>query len=233
MNRLQCVSLNILAPVLFSLTFTSWIPPLATFFAPTSERLSSAIVFEVIGRELSPPVGLEEIRSVSGEQSAFVAAADVLKAMLDGDFEAWLETWDSGGKEFYSARTIEAWGAYPKRTAQETAEGWRDAFGGNEVVIVAELIHEDRAIVAYEVRRPGCQAPLGTPGFEIRFTQEDLMRGRVFLVNEGTLEVPIWRQSGRYASHPVSLLWRSGRSQLERKATAGDWGVDTEWPPAR
>ena len=79
------------------------------------------------------------------------------------------------------------------------------------LVAKAEVTEEDFRIIAFEIRKRGAKAPVGERGADGDLSDDGRRNGTIVLVRyeDG------WRQTNRYANHPIKQLWWSGGEAIK------------------
>lgn len=205
------------------------------YVAPVSEtaedrgRVVETVVYEFKETVFSKPRPIEEFGAGPKTPKFLVSAVKILNQMRLGDVDAWVASWDQGGRDFYGTRLAGPYGKFPQRSAARTRSAWKRAFDKSAVLLNGYVETTDFIVVAFEVRAEGCSIPPGSLGYDMKPTKEGLLRSRLVLIKEGKN----WVQTGKYASHPVCVTWRTDREQVSRRATASDWSRKSIWPPAK
>lgn len=200
--------------------------PATTLLPATS--IEEVVVYGISGEAFAPPVQVSAEQSGPfPESSAEQAAFQVLRSITIQDHEAWMKSWDSAGQTFYAARDHGSVAGFGQQTKENRLAAWRSMVEEAQVYIVARLVTQDFTVVAFEIRKSRATAPIGEPGFGMKFDEDGVLRGRVLL----SMESGQWKQSGRFAGHPVALLWHTKNTTTRRPAKPRDWSATTPWPP--
>jgi len=194
------------------------------------ESIVERVVYDVTGERFEPPIRVRVGGEAPDVGTPERAAFDVLAAKQALDWDAWLRTLDSAGREYYSAIERGPIGGLRQLPRHEVAAAWKEQMRDAEVLLIGRFVTEVFAVVTYEIRKPGAKSRPGEPGMSSTFDDDGVLRGRVVLGKESNSS---WLQAGRFASHPVVLGWRSGREerQLPRPASMAEWSAESTWPP--
>jgi len=132
------------------------------------------------------------------------AAMAGLSAMMRGDFDGWLQSWDAKARAQFEK--LDRTGKY---TRSEWLKTWKKNHRDTKVYLLAQAETPDFVLVSYEVRRAGATVKFGLKGKNPRFV-EGVLRGTMSLRRvKGR-----WLQTNGFSGHPVRLLWNSPKDSF-------------------